>query len=200
MGPGQNPAGLMPPSHGTSYFRPWELSSHWHFDLHFMRLVHLAYSHLKLFSWTAAAGVVWRACVAQEVSWTCRPTVMKAGMPGVVMDTRAEGGGNQRNPKKWDHRGEFVGTEALVPHPPPLQGLVVSVKYHYGPLPLPLIPPSYKDLIHTHCCHPLTHRHRCLNICNVPITHQLGRLCNVSLNTGPAPCSGSTFPTADIIV
>ena len=96
-------------------------------------------------------------------------------------ETLRNGMVKKNNNNKWDHRGEFAGTEALVPYPPPLQGLVVSVKYHYGPLPLPLILPSYKDLIHTHCCHPLIHRHTCLNICNVPITHQLRRLCNVSL-------------------
>ena len=61
-------------------------------------------------------------------------------------ETLRNGMVKKNNNNKWDHRGEFAGTEALVPYPPPLQGLVVSVKYHYGPLPLPLILPSYKDL------------------------------------------------------
>lgn len=122
-------------------------------------------------------------------------TMMKTGMPGIVMNRRAEGNGNQRNPKKWDHGGEFVGVKALAPCLPPLQGLAVSVSITMVFFPLAWISSTPTALTHSSTG-------RRLNICRVPPTHQLRRLCNapLSLTLVLLLIPGRMFPKADKIL
>ena len=77
--------------------------------------------------------------------------------------------------------------EALAPYLHPLQGLTVSVS-----ITMVVSPPTRISSTPTALTDSSTDR--CLNICSVPPTHQLRRLCNVPVsNTGPAP-----YPREDV--